>query len=214
MALVENSYTLGEEIANSITHGIGWALSVAGLAILLVFAAQNGNAWHVVSSAIYGTTLILMYAASTMYHSLTHPLAKRVFKTLDHCAIYLLIAGTYTPFTLVTINGPWGWTLFGIIWSGALAGIIFKSISTNRFRHSATFLYLIMGWAALIAIKPMISQLPVGGLVWLLAGGFAYSIGVGFYLWKRQLFTHTIWHLFVLGGSVCHFFAVLFYVIP
>ena len=203
-----------EEVANSLTHGLGLALSCAGLGILLVLAARYGDAWHVVSCSIYGGSLVLVYAASTLYHTVRHDTWKRRFKLLDHVAIFMLIAGTYTPFTLVLMRDGWGWTLFGLVWACALAGIGFKLFSTQRFRKGSTVMYLAMGWLAVLFIKPFLAALPVGSLWWLAAGGLSYTVGVIFYLWDSLPFGHAIWHLFVLGGSACHYFAVLFYVLP
>ena len=207
-------YSFGEEIAHSLTHGIGAVLSIAGLVILVTFAAMRGNAWHVVSSAIFGATLIFLYTASTLYHSITHPDAKKVLRVLDHSAIFLLIAGTYTPFTLVTLRGGWGWTLFVLIWGLALVGIVYKITASKRFRLLSVLLYLGMGWLVLVAIKPMVTSVAVPGLVLLLAGGLFYTLGLIFFVWKQLPYSHAVWHLFVLAGSVCHFFAVLLYVIP
>lgn len=210
----EHHYSKGEEIANSITHGLGVLLSIAGLIVLIVYAAIDGTAVHVVSASIFGATLILLYTASTLYHSFQSPRVKRVMRILDHSGIYLLIAGTYTPFTLISLNGAWGWSLFGVVWGLALAGVIFKIFFTGRFNAVSTVIYLGMGWIAVVAIKPMLELIPAGGLWWLLAGGLAYSFGVIFYAWKKLPYAHAVWHLFVLGGSICHFFAVLLYVIP
>lgn len=207
-------YSFGEELAHSITHGLGAALSIAGLAVLVTLAAVRGDAWHVASCAIFGATLVFLYTASTLYHSITHPGAKKVLRVFDHSAIFLLIAGTYTPFTLVNLRGGWGWTLFVIIWGLALFGIVYKVTAKNRFRFLSVLLYLAMGWLVLIAIKPMVSSVPPAGLWLLLAGGLFYTIGVIFYAWKRLPYGHAVWHLFVMAGSVCHFFAVLLYVIP
>ena len=207
-------YSLGEELAHSITHGIGVALSIAGLVLLVTLAATRGDAWHVVSCSIFGTTLVFLYTASTLYHSITHPGAKKVLRVFDHAAIFLLIAGTYTPFTLVTLRGGWGWTLFVIVWGLALVGIIYKITARNRFRFLSVLLYLAMGWLVLIAIEPMVTSMPKPGLILLLAGGLCYTLGVIFYAWKRLPYGHAVWHLFVLAGSICHFFAVLLYVIP
>lgn len=207
-------YSLGEEIANSVTHGIGAGLSVAALSILVTFASLNGDAWRVVSFSIYGSTLILLYIASTFYHGLPFPRAKIILQVLDHSAIFLLIAGTYTPFTLVTLRGAWGWTLFGLVWGLAICGILLKVFFINRFRILSVCLYIGMGWIMLIALKPLLSAVPVGGIVWLGIGGLAYTFGVIFYVLKQIPFNHAIWHLFVLAGSVCHFFSILFYVLP
>ncbi|NUM82266.1 hemolysin III family protein [bacterium] len=210
----DHHYSKGEEIANSLTHGLGVLLSIAGLIVLVIYATINGTAIHVVSASIFGSTLILLYTASTLYHSFQSPRAKRVMRILDHSGIYLLIAGTYTPFTLISLNGAWGWSLFGVVWGLALAGVIFKIFFTGRFSAVSTIIYLGMGWIAIVAIKPMLELIPTGGLLWILAGGLAYSFGVIFYAWKKLPYAHAVWHMFVLGGSVCHFFAVLLYVIP
>jgi len=202
------------EIANSITHGIGALLAVAGLVLLVVFAAIKGNAWHVVSFSIYGATLVLLYVASTLYHSFQEPRLKYIFRIIDHSAIYLLIAGTYTPFTLVTLQGSSGWVLFGVIWGLAITGILYKAFFINRHVVISTLFYLLMGWLIIFSIKDLISSLPVNGLVLLGAGGLSYTLGMIFYAGRDRLLMHAIWHLFVLGGSICHFFAVFLYVLP
>jgi len=207
-------YTKGEEIANSITHGLGVVLALGGLVVLIIFAALYGNAWHIVSCSIFGAALILLYLASTLYHAIQHPYAKPILRILDHSAILVLIAGTYTPFTLVSLRGPWGWTLFGIIWGLAVMGILIEATRLRRFRGWLIALYVIMGWAVVAAIKPMMANVASGGLWLLLSGGLAYTGGIVFYLWKRLPYNHAIWHLFVLAGSVLHYFAVLLYVIP
>ncbi len=204
-------FTVGEEIAHSITHGVGAALSVAGLVLLVVRAAASGDPWRVVSFAIFGTTLVLLYTASTLYHALTPKRAKSVFNVLDHAFIYLLIAGTYTPFLLVSLRGAWGWSLFGIVWGLTIAGGVFKVWFTGRFRLLSTLLYVGLGWLCVIAIKPMLANVPPAGLAWLLAGGVAYTGGTVFYLWRRLHYSHAVWHLFVLAGSFCHFVAVYGY---
>jgi hemolysin III len=206
--------TLGEEIANSITHGAGLLLGIAALVLVVVFAALRGTAIHVVSGAIYGSTLILLYAASTFYHAFPPGRTKRVFGVLDHSAIFLLIAGTYTPFTLVTLGGAWGWSIFGVIWGLAVAGVVLEAVSLGRARKLQVVLYLAMGWMCVVAGRPLLDGLEAGGLMLLLAGGLCYTLGVVFYAWRRLPFHHAVWHVFVLGGSVCHFFAVLLYVIP
>jgi hemolysin III len=207
-------YTKGEEIANSITHGLGVVLALGGLVVLIIFAALYGNAWHIVSCSIFGAALILLYLASTLYHAIQHPNAKPILRILDHSAILVLIAGTYTPFTLVSLRGPWGWALFGIIWGLAVMGILIEATRLRRFRGWLIALYVIMGWAVVAAIKPMMANVGSGGLWLLLSGGLAYTGGIVFYLWKRLPYNHAIWHLFVLAGSVLHYFAVLLYVIP
>jgi len=207
-------YSKGEEIANSITHGLGAVLAVAGLVVLIVFAALYGNAWHIVSCSIFGAALVLLYLASTLYHAVQHPTAKPILRMLDHSAILVLIAGTYTPITLVSLHGPWGWALFGVIWGLATLGIVMESTRLRRFRTCLLALYVIMGWAVVVAIKPMTHNLGSGGLWLLLAGGLAYTGGLVFYLWNRLPYNHAIWHLFVLAGSIAHYFAVLLYIIP
>ncbi len=207
-------YSLGEEIANSVTHGIGAALSVAGLTILVVLAAIYGDAWRVVSFSIYGSSLIILYLASTLYHSVQHPRVKRALRIFDHVAIYLLIAGTYTPFLLVSMRGAWGWSLFGVVWGLALVGVIFKSFFIDRYEALATAAYVLMGWIVIIAFKEMLMRVPPGGIILLVVGGIVYTLGVIFYAWEKLPFNHAIWHLFVLGGSILHFFAILFYVLP
>jgi hemolysin III len=207
-------YRFGEELAHSITHGVGVVLSIAGLALLVTLAALRGGAVRIASCAVYGTTLILLYVASTLYHSIPLPKAKHVLRVLDHCAIYLLIAGTYTPFALVNLRGAWGWGLFAAVWALALAGVVFKSVATGRARAVSIVLYLLLGWCVIWVLAPLSRVVPPRGLVLLLAGGLAYTVGVVFYAWRRLPYHHAIWHLFVLAGSVLHFFAVLESVIP
>ncbi|QQR74146.1 MAG: hemolysin III family protein [Holophagales bacterium] len=207
-------FSVGEEIAHGVSHGVGIVLSIAGLVILVACAALRGNVWHVATSAVFGTTLILLYVASTLYHSVPILRAKRVLRVLDHSAIYLLIAGTYTPLTLVTLRGPWGWTLFAIVWSSAVAGVIFKSVALGRARIFSVVLYVLMGWCVVIAIKPLLAALAPGGVMLLFGGGLAYTLGLIFYGWQSMRYHHFLWHLFVMLGSVLHYFAVLFYVIP
>lgn len=207
-------YSFKEEIAHSVTHGIGVLLSIVGLATLIAYSRQYGDVWHIVSSGIYGSTLIALYTSSTLYHSVTIPDIKRVLRRLDHAAIFLLIAGTYTPFTLVNLRGGWGWTLFSMVWSIAIAGIIMELIVRQRYKGISISLYLGLGWLVMIAIEPMMANVAPGGLILLLAGGLCYSFGVIFYLWKTLVYHHAVWHLFVLAGSACHFFAVFLYVLP
>ncbi len=213
MSSTRPAQTLGEEIANSVTHGVAAAGSVAALVLLIVSAALRGTAWHIVSCAIFGATLILLYLASTLYHALPSGKAKLVFRILDHASIYLLIAGTYTPFTLVTLRGAWGWSLFGAVWALAVAGVVFQSLLIGRLPALSTAVYVAMGWVVVIAFRPLLHALPWGGLLWLLAGGLCYTLGVYFFASKSK-FAHMVWHLFVVAGSVCHFFAVFLYVIP
>ena len=207
-------YSIKEEIANSITHGVGLILAIAGLGVLIAFASRLGNAWHVVSCTIFATTLILQYTFSTLYHSIQLPRAKSIMRVLDHSAIFLLIAGTYTPFMLVNLRGAWGWTLFGVVWTLALLGVLFQVSLLRRWQGISLALYIGMGWVVVVAIKPMLDAVAPGGLILLLLGGLAYTSGVFFYLWKSLRYHHAIWHGFVLAGSILHFFAVLFYVIP
>jgi hemolysin III len=203
--------SLGEEIANSITHGLGLIASIAALPILLMKARSTNNPSTVMGAAIFGFSLILLYASSTVYHSLPLSNAKRFFRVVDHSAIYLLIAGTYTPFALGPLRGPWGTALLVVIWGLALVGVATKLIAGFRLRHASTGMYLLMGWLIIVAIKPLVENVPRAGLVWLAAGGIAYTGGVVFYAMKRVRYSHMIWHLFVAAGSVCHFVAVLGY---
>ena len=213
-AFAASRQSLLEETLNYLTHGFGLLLSAGGMAVLVVFASIHGNAWHIVGCSIYGATLVILYAASTLYHASRSPRYRRAFQTVDHVCIFLLIAGTYTPFTLVSLGGGWGWSLFGVVWGLALLGIILKVFLVRRFKLISTLAYLGLGWLGIIAIVPLHRNLPPGGLVWLAAGGAAYSIGTIFFAWKRIPFSHTVWHLFVLTGSICHYFAVMFYVLP
>ncbi len=207
-------YSPAEELANSVTHGIGVVLSIAGLAVLTAFASLFGTVWHIVACSIYGATQILLYAASTLYHSVPVSRAKAVLRHFDHAAIFLLIAGTYTPFALVNLRGPWGWSIFGLIWGLAGLGILLQS-RLIRLKPLVTALpYVAMGWVAIIAIKPLFETVAPGGLALLFGGGAAYTLGSLFYVWRRLRFHHAIWHVFVLLGSGLHFFAILFYVIP
>ncbi len=202
-----------EELGNTITHGIGLFLSLTGFVILLILAVTHGSAWHIVSCAVYGATLVCLYSASTLYHGIPSPRLKRAFKIFDHSAIYLLIAGTYTPFLLVNLRGGWGWSLFGVVWGLALAGILLKFWFVDHFQILSTTVYLLMGWLAVIAVRPLLVRVPTAGLLWLLAGGLFYTLGVVFYAWKRIPYNHVIWHVFVMAGSTCHYFAVLYSVI-
>jgi hemolysin III len=209
-----SDYTPREEIANSVTAGLAAALSIAGLSVLVSLAAIRGDAWRVVSFSIYGATLVLLYLTATLYHSFRSPRVKRFFQIMDHAAIYVLIAGTYTPFMLVNLRGGWGWSIFGVIWGLAVAGIVFKILFIGRFNALSTAAYVAMGSFILIALKPALAAIPRGGLLWLLIGGCAYTSGIAFYAWRKLPYNHALWHLFILGGSICHFFAVLFYVLP
>ncbi len=203
-----------EEIFNSVTHGAGALISIVGLVLIIVFSSLYGQATHIVSCTIYGSTLVLLYTASTLYHSFQTPNIKHVLRIIDHSCIYVLIAGTYTPFMLVTVQGALGWTIFGIVWGLTVLGIVFKVFFINRFKILSPIAYILMGWLVILAIKPLFQSLPGGGIAWLISGGLAYTIGTIFYAWKKLPFNHAIWHLFVLAGSVCHFFAIMFYVVP
>ncbi|MES9832124.1 MAG: hemolysin III family protein [Candidatus Thiodiazotropha sp. LLP2] len=207
-------YTLGEEIAHAVTHGIGILLSIAGLALLVTFASLYGDVWHITSCSIYGATLILLYTASTLYHGIPNPKAKNLLQRFDHAAIFLLIAGTYTPFTLVNLRDSWGWVLFGLVWGIAIIGVLLEIFREKRLKWLSLTLYLGLGWLVVIAIKPLIDSVETGGVVLLLAGGLCYSLGVIFYIWRRLAYHHAVWHLFVMAGSVLHFFSVFFYVVP
>ncbi len=207
-------YSLGEEIASSIIHGVGILLSLAALIIMVVFASRYGTAWHVAGAAVFGCGLILAYTSSTLYHSFQKARIKAVFRVLDHVSIFILIAATYTPLTLVNLRGPWGWSIFGVVWGLALFGIVVECSSLRRFRIASVLLYLGMGWTIIVALKPLLAMVQAGGLILLLVGGLFYTIGCLFYVWHRLPYNHAIWHLFVLAGSASHFFAVLFYVLP
>ena len=213
----ERSYTSGEEVANAVTHVVGSHLGAAMLALLVWKGATSGVdvAWKTTSGAIFGFSMILLYAISSAYHTVTHLPAKRVLHVMDHMAIYFLIAGTYTPFCLVTLRPDHpglAWTIFGIEWGGTLAGILFKIRTTGRFRLVSTVAYVVMGWVAILAIVPLIRSLQGLGTMWLPLGGGLYTLGCVFYLWRRLPYHHPIWHLFVLAGSICHFFCILWYV--
>jgi len=210
----ETIYTFGEELAHGLTHGIGALLSIAGLTILVAKATLWGHARDITAAAIFGSALVLMYTASTLFHSIPLPATKRVLRIIDHSLIYVLIAGTYTPFTLLTLHGVWGWSLFGFTWGLAAVGVAFKIFTTGRFEALSLVIYLLMGWCGVVAARPIIHAMDVPGLWLLLAGGLSYSFGVIFYAWQRLPYHHAIWHGFVLAGSVFHYFSVLFYVIP
>lgn len=206
-------YTLGEEIFNSVAHGVGTLLSIAATALVIIFAAIRGNVYGVVSGALYGAMMIILYTMSTLYHSLTNPGAKKVFRIMDHCSIFLLIAGTYTPICLCTLRENGGWLLFSIIWGCAVLGIVLNAINLEKFKKISLLFYVAMGLAALFKMKTLVSLLPVGAIVFLAAGGAMYLTGIIFYLMKKVRYMHSVWHLFVLGGSVLHFFCILFYVV-
>ena len=207
-------YTLGEEITNAITHGLGALLAVAALVLTVVYSSIHGNPWAIVASSIYGFTLILLYTMSTIYHSLKINRAKKVFRVIDHCSIYLLIAGTYTPYTLVTLNGAIGWVLFGIVWGCAIIGIILNTLDIKKFKKVSMFLYLVMGWSVIFTMKPLIENIAKPGFFLLLSGGIVYTIGAIFYgVGKKKKYMHSVFHLFVVGASVLQFLSIFFYVI-
>jgi hemolysin III len=212
--LPATGYSAREEVANVVTHALGAVLSVAALAILVIFSAMYGTAWHVTTTAVFGAMLIFLYTASTVYHAVRGPRAKHVAKILDHAAIYLLIAGTYTPFTLVTLRGPWGWGLFAAVWTFAAAGIALEAAWVYRPKWISAVVFLLMGWMVVLASRQLAAALPRNGLTLLVAGGLVYTLGTAFYVMKRVRYMHAVWHVFVLGGSVCHFLAVALYVIP
>jgi len=202
-----------EEIANSISHGVGLLLAITLLPILIMSARRSGSIHFIVGASVFGATMVLLYSASTLYHSLTHQRAKRFFRLVDHIAIFLLIAGTYTPFTLGVLRGPWGWTLLTIVWVLAAVGIVMKAIVGTRHTWISIALYLLMGWLAVVAVKPILMLVPLPGILLILAGGIAYSGGLAFFSAPRLRYGHFIWHLFVMAGTTCHFFAVLWYAV-
>ena len=209
----EREQSIGEEIANSVSHGIGFLAAVAVSPVLVFSAVQHGNTAGIVGASIFAFTMMLLYITSTLYHSLAKNKAKRVFRILDHGAIFLLIAGTYTPFTLGVLRGALGWTLFGLVWGIAVVGIVLKSVGGIKWEKLSTILYLAMGWLIIIAVKPLWLNMPSWGLFWLLAGGAAYTFGIGFYAARQIRYAHFIWHLFVIAGTACHFIAILKYAV-
>ncbi len=206
--------TFYEELANTTTHGIGTILAAIGLGVMTVLAAIYGDVWHITSVTIFGATLVILYAISTLYHNAQRPKVKALLQIMDHSAIYLLIAGTYTPFTLVNLRGPWGWSLFGVVWGLAVFGIFLEVFAGKKWRLLSIILYLIMGWLVVVAVKPLVDELKLGGFILLSSGGLFYTLGILFYAWKSLPYNHAVWHLFVLTGSILHCFAVIFYVIP
>jgi hemolysin III len=207
----ERRPTTGEEIANSLSHGVGLVLAIVATPILIIASTRYGTVWNVVGVSVFAASMVLLYLASTLYHALTHGTAKRIFRMLDHSAIFLLIAGTYTPFTLGVLRGPWGWTLFGLVWTLAAIGLTMKIVFGARYSWLSVILYLTMGWLVVIAAPQVMHRVPLSGLAWILAGGIAYTAGVVFYAAHRVRYAHFAWHLFVIVGTVCHFFAVLWY---
>jgi hemolysin III len=216
MATITNNfgYSSAEEVANALTHGLGFLLALAGLVLITTYSALYGNVWHIVSSIIFASSMVLLYGVSTFYHSVSNIKVKKILQQLDHTAIFLLIAGSYTPFTLVTLQGTVGWVLLSSVWLLALVGVIFQYSILKKYEKIRIALYLLMGWLIIFAIQPLSESLATGGLVLLVLGGLSYSVGVIFYLWDKLKFNHAIWHSFVLAGTAFHFFAVFIYVIP
>ena len=214
MSLAPTNRVSIEELANAITHGVGLVFSIIGFVILLVLALTQGGSWQIAGCVIYGVTLVSLYAASTLYHGVFSPRFKRSLRIFDHCAIYLLIAGTYTPFLLVNLHGPWGWSLFGVIWGLALAGVLLKLWFVDHFPIVSTSFYVLMSWAGVVAARPVLTHIPASGLLWLAIGGLMYMLGVVFYAIRKIPFNHVIWHLFVMAGSSCHYVAILYAVFP
>ncbi|MCM0082631.1 hemolysin III family protein [Geomonas sp. Red32] len=207
-------YTEAEELVNRLTHGFGALLGLVGAISLIRLAFSQHDSYRVVSAFIYGCSMVTFFCLSTIYHSVRRPRIRYVCRILDHASIYLMIAGSYTPFTLITLRGPWGWSLFGTVWGLGAMGACAKIFTTHRLRFIGPLLYIALGWIVVVAIKPLSAALPANGMVLLFAGGLAYTLGVIFYLWDRLHFNHAIWHLFVLTGSACHFFAIFYYVTP
>jgi hemolysin III len=208
----ERDQSQAEEIANSISHGIGLLAALVGIPFLIVHAARDGGTGYIVGTSVFSATVVLLYLASTLYHALPIGRAKRVFRVIEHSAIFLLIAGTYTPFTLGILRGAWGWTLFGIVWGLAVAGVVLKAIEKASHPILSTGLYLLMGWVVVIAVDPLLARVPTAGLLWLVAGGLSYTAGVAFFATDSRLqYGHLVWHLFVMAGTACHYFAVLWY---
>ncbi|MFZ5969324.1 MAG: PAQR family membrane homeostasis protein TrhA [Bacillota bacterium] len=206
---IEN-FTKGEEIVNAILHGIGLGLAIAALVVLVIFSNLYGDIWNIISFSIYGATLVILYLSSTLYHAFPQGKVKNVFEIFDHAAIYLLIAGTYTPLTLISLRGALGWTIFGIVWGMAVIGVIFKAFWVKKFVILSTLLYVLMGWLIVFAMKPLVAAMPTSSMIFLIAGGGLYTTGTIFYIWRKMKYHHAIWHLFVLGGSICHFFTIFF----
>jgi len=210
---VSGPHTISEELANSITHGIGWALAIAALVLLVVFSSYTGDPWLIVSCTVFGAGLVLLYANSTMYHAVRATTAKKVFKILDHSSIFFLIAATYTPYTLVVLRGTWGWILFGIVWGGFVLGTITKVFFAGSYKWLSVGVYIALGWSVLLVIGPIVRNLPLPGLLLLAVGGVSYSVGALIYARKGIRYSHALWHVYVMIGSILHFCSVFFYVI-
>lgn len=215
MSARPSKYTFSEELIHAISHGLGALLALVGLVVLVVAAAVRcEGATPVVACSIYGAFMVLMFVTSTLYHSFPWPTVKRVFRVLDHEMIFLMIAGTYTPFVLITLRGAQSWTLFGLVWGLAAVGLVFEGFFTGRFKVVSTLLYVLMGWVIVFALKPLAEAMPAAGIRWLWAGGLCYTAGAGVYLFKRVRYHHAVWHLLVLAGAACHYFAILWHVLP
>lgn len=206
-------YTVGEEVFNSVSHGVGALLSTAAMVVMIVYAALMSDGYGIASAIVYGFALVLMYSMSTVYHIVSSERAKKVLRVFDHCSIYILIAGTYTPYLLMALRGTLGWVMFGLVWGAAVFGIILNAISVEKFKKISLVCYICMGWAIIFTIKPIIQAIPLGGVILLIAGGLAYTGGIIFYVLKKYRYTHSIWHLFVLAGSILQYFSVLLYVL-
>jgi hemolysin III len=208
------TYSEAEELANRLSHGVAALLSLAGLVVLIIAAAHTGDPYRITSCAIFGSILFLFYMVSTLYHSVRNYKARYIFRILDHAGIYLVIAGTYTPFTLVSLRDGHGWALFGVVWGLAIVGVIFKSLMTHKLVFLAPALYIALGWLIVIDLEELLTMVPLRGVAWLVAGGLSYTFGIIFYAIDRIPFNHAIWHLFVIAGSLCHYLAILWYVVP
>lgn len=211
--MTDKRYTLGEEIFSSVTHGVGTILAVGGTAVLIVLSAIFGDAWAVVSSTIFGASLIILYCMSTLYHAITNPKAKSFFRIMDHTTIFFLIAGTYTPITISVLRGAIGWVLFGVVWGAAILGIVLNSIDLEKFRKPSVACYIAMGWVIIFAIRPLLHVMNTLSLWLLVIGGVFYTVGVIFYAIKKVRYFHSIWHIFTLFGSLCHYFSILFTIV-
>ncbi|GAA0322372.1 hemolysin III family protein [Bacillus carboniphilus] len=209
-----HTFSKKEEIANSVTHAIGAALSIAALVLLIVFSSLYGNAWHIVSFTLYGASMVLLYTSSTLLHSFPEGKVKDFFEIIDHSSIYFFIAGTYTPFLFVVVEGALGWTIFGIVWGTAIAGTVFKAFFVKKYLFTSTALYVVMGWFIVLAWKPLTEKLPAEAIQLLVIGGVLFTVGSIFYVWRGFKYHHAVWHIFVIAGTACHFFCVLLYVLP
>ena len=210
----ERLFSIIEETMHSVTHGIGTGLAIVGMTILVVLAVSNGDIYQIVSFSIFGSTLVLLYLASTLYHGFQNPRLKQIFKIFDHAAIYLLIAGTYTPFLLLALRGTTGWTLLVIVWGIALVGVIYKIFFIKRFHVLSVISYILLSWLCVFVFNQMLATIPIGGIIWLVVGGLFYMVGIIFYALQKIPYMHVVWHFFVLAGSICHYFAVLLYLAP